>query len=74
MVHFDFVIVIDFDYSYRGVLLFWILQKLYDYEMRSYFYLTSFAFLFVLMSLLVELFDSPSVNFLEQRKVLLWIV
>ena len=27
MVHFDFVIVIDFDYSYWGVLLFWIFAK-----------------------------------------------
>ena len=29
VVHFDssFVLVIDFDCSYRGVLLFWILQK-----------------------------------------------
>ena len=53
VVYFDFVIVIDFDYSYWGVLLFWILQKIYSYDLRSYFYLTSFAYLFVLMSLLV---------------------
>ena len=49
MVNFNFVIVFDFDYLYW--VFFWILQKNYSFDLRSYFYLTSFAYLFVLMSL-----------------------
>ena len=53
MLHFNFVIAIDFDYLYWELLLFWIFGKNYNYDLRSYFYLMFFANLFVLTLLLV---------------------
>ena len=67
MVRFDYIFVfgIGFDCLYRGILLFWNLQKNYSYDLRRCLYQTYSHFLFVLMSLLVQMFDSLFVNILE---------
>ena len=55
MVLFDcsFLLVIGFDYSCRGVLLFFFLQKSCNYDLKNCFYKTFSVYFFVVMSLLV---------------------
>ena len=40
---FNFLLVIGFDCSFMGTLLYWILQKVYSYDLRSCFYWKSFV-------------------------------
>ena len=43
VVHFDFVIAIDFDNCIGRFCCFGFLEKNYNYDLRSYFYLMVFA-------------------------------